>query len=88
MLSEFAEESELIICVPRQHNPEFIEQGGVFSVELRASSDISAEGWSASVNNDLRSWAGTVISAEWGAIHFNTEEGWNLKVSVTCRYIS
>ncbi|MEX0686970.1 MAG: metallophosphoesterase [Balneolales bacterium] len=80
--SEVADDTELTIWVPRQHNPEFVEPGGVFSVELKGASDLDKDGWTVSVHNDLKSWSASVESTEWGFIQLDTEEGWRLKVSI------
>ncbi|MEX0686969.1 MAG: T9SS type A sorting domain-containing protein [Balneolales bacterium] len=80
--SEITDDNELIIWAPRQHNPEFVEPGGVFLVELKGASDLSVDGWSVSVNNDLKSWPAIVETAEWGLIHLETEEGWKLRVKI------
>lgn len=77
-----SQENGLNIWVPRPHNPEFVEPGGVFSVELKGASDLSEEGWTAMVSNDLKTWPGTVETAKWDLIHHGTEDGWQLTISV------
>lgn len=75
-------DEELVIWVPRRHNPVFVEPGGSFHAEIRGSSSLDTEGWSATLCNDLKTWGTVVDSVKRGGIHHETETGWNVWLSV------
>ncbi|HBG26100.1 MAG: hypothetical protein A2Y10_00465 [Planctomycetes bacterium GWF2_41_51] len=76
-------EAAIDIWVPRPHNTAFMQPEGTFVAEVRALSSLNANGWSASLNNDLLAWPCTVLSAVYSTIHHNTESGWRLTISVS-----
>ena len=51
-----------------------------FTAEIKASS--SANSWSVTVSNDLKTWSCPVISVTYSTINRGTEPGWRLKASV------
>lgn len=72
----------ITIWAPRQVNPAFVEPGGTFVAEVKAATGASASGWSASIQNDLRSWSCSVVSAATGKIKHGTLDGWRVTIRV------
>ncbi|OIO03648.1 hypothetical protein AUJ67_00605 [Candidatus Desantisbacteria bacterium CG1_02_49_89] len=70
------------IWAPRQANPAFAEPGKDIIAEIRGDAGLSASLWSASLENDLRTWNCSVTYVAYGIINRGTENGWNLTVRV------
>ena len=51
-----------------------------FTAEVKASP--SANHWSATIANDLKSWPCKIISASYSTINNNSEPGWRIEISV------
>lgn len=79
LLSPLVSASE--IWTPRLHNPAFAEPGKTFVAEVRAPATHAANGWSATIQNDLKTWNCTVTAAL-GRIHHQLEDGWILTIRV------
>ena len=70
------------IWSPRQVNTAFVQPNQTFVAEVAAVSTATTTGWSATLQNDLRTWPATVVSAAWGRIKHNTRDGWRITIRV------
>lgn len=70
------------IWSPRQVNAAFVEPNGTFVAEVAAVNTASTSGWTATLQNDLKTWPATVVSAVWGKIKHNTLNGWRITIRV------
>lgn len=68
------------IYSPRFNCAQFVMPEGSFEAEIIATP--STTNWTASLNNDLKTWNCTVISATYGNINCNSMPGWKLSISV------
>lgn len=70
------------IWSPRQVNAAFVQPNGTFVAEVAAVNTASTTGWTATLQNDLKTWPATVVSAAWGKIKHGTLDGWKLTIRV------
>jgi len=70
------------IWTPRLHNPAFAQPNGTFVAELYAPDTLSTSGWSAAIQNDLRTWNCAVVSAVKGNVYHGMNPGWLLTIRV------
>src|SRR5436190_5875932 len=70
------------IWSPRQVNAAFVQPNGTFVAEVAAVNTASTTGWAASLQNDLKTWPATVVSAVWGKIKHGTLDGWKITIRV------
>jgi hypothetical protein len=70
------------IWSPRQVNAAFVQPNGTFVAEVAAVQSAATSGWTATLQNDLKTWPATVVSATWGRIKHNTLDGWKITIRV------
>lgn len=70
------------IWSPRQVNAAFVQPNGTFVAEVAAVNTASTTGWTATLQNDLKTWPATVVSAVWGKIKHGTLDGWRITIRV------
>ena len=70
------------IWAPRQVNAAFVQPGGTFTADVAADASASAGGWTATLQNDLRTWPATVVSAVWGKIKHGSLDAWRITIRV------
>ncbi len=70
------------IWTPRPTNPVFALPGQQITVEVKSSVSIPTTGWTAQLENDLRSWNATVNSVATGMIHHGTESGYIFTITI------
>ena len=69
------------IWSPRASNPAFAQPGQSFDVEVRSPVALSITGWTAELQNDLRSWNATV-TVKTGKVYYGGEDGYIFTVTV------
>jgi hypothetical protein len=82
--SQAAANNDDALWRPRFATPAIVALDSVADRELTAEIKASpaANGWSATIANDLKSWPCQVVSATYAKINRGTEPGWQIKISV------
>lgn len=80
--SQAVSPSTSTIWLPRGHSPAFAEPGGTIKVEVESSVSLPTTGWTAQLQNDLKSWNATVNSVVTGSVHNGTKSGYIFTVTV------
>jgi hypothetical protein len=77
-------EKDAALWRPRLATPAIValdnEVDRLFTAEVKASP--SANGWSATIANDLKTWPCKIVSAAYSKINNGTEPGWRVEISV------